>query len=89
MDIPAKQIVEQLEEQLEYLKRAIDDNQSGLVKEKAAVIEAYCQLLKGTNAGRVEQKEVITQQVRPIAQVQSYQGQEEAVVPPKSSLLDF
>ena len=46
MEIPAKTICDQLEEQMERLRVAISQEDRQSVAERIAVIEAYCQLLK-------------------------------------------
>jgi hypothetical protein len=46
MDIPAKKICDQLEQQIAKLRSAVSNKDKQSVSESVAVIEAYCQLLK-------------------------------------------
>ncbi|MDT8861899.1 YwdI family protein [Alkalihalobacillus sp. MEB130] len=48
MNIPANQICDHIEGQTSKLRRAISEGDQAAVREATAVIEAYCQLLKGT-----------------------------------------
>lgn len=47
MNVPAKQIAEQMQKQAQRLNEAIAQSNQQSVRECVAVIEAYCQLLKG------------------------------------------
>ncbi|GAE26834.1 hypothetical protein JCM9140_2938 [Halalkalibacter wakoensis JCM 9140] len=58
MNIPAKQICDQIDSQTEKLRKAIASGDATAVRECAAVIEAYSQLLKGTGTGQVKAQPV-------------------------------
>ncbi|WP_062051456.1 DUF5327 family protein [Bacillus sp. JCM 19034] len=94
MNIHAKEIVRQLEQELELLKRATDNGQTEIIKEKAIAIETYCKLLKGTSTQAIDSKQPSASvQVQPTIP-QSHVTTSVSVEPPspsapKSNLLDF
>ncbi|MCK0469984.1 DUF5327 family protein [Halalkalibacter sp. APA_J-10(15)] len=95
MNVSAKKIVEQLEQELALLKRATEHGQADIVKEKAIVIESYCRLLKGTSTDSARPMQPLSpiQSQPSIAQthVASHDSSMESSspTPPKSNLLDF
>ncbi|MCL7747573.1 DUF5327 family protein [Halalkalibacter alkaliphilus] len=48
MNIPANQICDHIESQVTKLRQAISNGDQATVRETSAVIEAYCNLLKGS-----------------------------------------
>jgi hypothetical protein len=47
MNIPAKQICDHIDTQVSKLHKAVAEGDRAAIREVSAVIEAYCQLLKG------------------------------------------
>ncbi|WP_088104485.1 YwdI family protein [Halalkalibacter urbisdiaboli] len=54
MNIPAKQIIEQMQNQMQKLHTSVTNQDEQAVREAAAVIEAYCQLLKGDSVQKTQ-----------------------------------
>ncbi|WP_332692156.1 DUF5327 family protein [Halalkalibacter lacteus] len=55
MNIPAKQICDHIDTQVIKLRKAVADGDRTSIREASAVIEAYCQLLKGSGSPVVTQ----------------------------------
>ncbi|GAE29760.1 DUF5327 family protein [Alkalihalobacillus hemicellulosilyticus] len=95
MNVSAKKIVEQLEQELALLKRATEHGQANIVKEKAIVIETYCRLLKGTDADSARPMQPLPplQSQPSIAQTHvaspASSMESSSSTSPKSNLLDF
>ncbi|ARK32818.1 DUF5327 family protein [Halalkalibacter krulwichiae] len=62
MDIPAQKICEQLDVQLAKLKDAVSNQDKQTISESVAVIEAYCQLLKGSQSTAITQQQQASRQ---------------------------
>ncbi|MFC0471653.1 DUF5327 family protein [Halalkalibacter kiskunsagensis] len=95
MNIPAKQICDHIDTQVSKLRKAVADGDRVSMRETTAVIEAYCQLLKGTAAQTQNQ-------IAEAAPVKEYQAPEQPMtlqrplvthseneVGEKHNLLDF
>ncbi|UTR12268.1 YwdI family protein [Evansella sp. LMS18] len=50
MEIPARIVVEKMEEELKKLKVSVEEDSSSAYREQAAVIKTYCDLLLSANA---------------------------------------
>ncbi|KHF38789.1 DUF5327 family protein [Halalkalibacter okhensis] len=62
MNIPANQICDHIESQVTKLRQAISNGDQATVRETSAVIEAYCNLLKGSTPAAKEMPMQMTPQ---------------------------
>ncbi|NEU30473.1 YwdI family protein [bacterium LRH843] len=82
MNISANQIVQHIEEKLVSLKKGLANAEAATVKENAAAIEVYCQLLKSVSGGS---KQEITQKLVTKTTFSSKENTEDRL----GNLLDF